>query len=264
MAKAKTTGTYVAIAIAAVAVVLLVLFRSVAVEAVYPVERVERLFVRKVWTRVTGFFNGAAVRAENVGLRREVAALAMLKGDVERLEGENARLRRALDYAARQSGQWLAASVLSAGGGAAGAGDTIRVDKGSLAGIRVGAVVAVPDGLVGRVVSVTLHTSEIALITDRAVKVACEVEAPGVGIVRGVLSGGGEDALLLKHLSGAAAVPPRSRVLTSGRGGVFPRGIEVGTLLAIREDSKGLAREGEVLPAVDYSSLEDVFIRREK
>lgn len=264
LAQAKTTSTYVATAIAMVGVVLLVIFRAMAVEAVYPVERAERLFVQKVWTRVTGFFAGAAARAENVGLRREVAALVMERGDVERLEAENARLRKALGYAERLSKKWQPAGVLSAGGGAAGARDTIRVDRGSLAGVRVGDVVAVPEGLVGRVVSVTLHTADIALVTDRSVKVSCEVEAPDGGVIRGILSGGGEDSLLLRHLSGSAEMPPRSRVLTSGLGGVFPQGIEVGTLLTIREDSKGLAREGEVLPAVDYLSLEDVFIRREK
>jgi rod shape-determining protein MreC len=70
--------------------------------------------------------------------------------------------------------------------------------------------------------------------------------------------------LVLRHLSGAAEVPPRARVLTSGRGGVFPRGIEVGTLLGVHADAEGLAREGEVLPHVDFTTLEDVFIRRGK
>ena len=65
----------------------------------------------------------------------------------------------------------------------------------------------------------------------------------------------------LRYLTGDAELPPRARVLTSGRGGVFPRGIEIGTLLGIRTDSAGLSREGEVLPSVDYSTLEDVFIR---
>jgi rod shape-determining protein MreC len=52
--------------------------------------------------------------------------------------------------------------------------------------------------------------------------------------------------------------------VTSGLGGVFPKGLEIGTLLDVRRDEKGLAREGEVLPSVDFSMLEDVFIRREK
>ena len=57
----------------------------------------------------------------------------------------------------------------------------------------------------------------------------------------------------MKYLRDAEDVPPRSRVMTSGLGGVFPRGLEVGTYVS----------EGEVLPSVDFTTLEDVFIRRE-
>lgn len=209
---------------------------------------------------MVGLFRGSSAMAENVRLRREVASLAILRGEVERLEDENARLRDALGYATRAPGRWLAAGVLSSGGGAAGIGNRIRVDKGSMAGVVKGAVVVSPDGLVGRVSDVTPHTAEIALVTEGTVKAACEIETESGGL-RGILSGGDDDVLVLKHLMGDADVPPRSRVLTSGRGGVFPRGIEVGTLIRVRCDSDGLALEGEVLPSVDYSTLEDVFIR---
>ena len=258
--KTRQGGSYIAIVLAAAVAAVLVCWRSAAVEAVYPVERAKRSFTQRVWSRVTGFFRGAEARAENVRLRREVAALALLRSDVERLEAENARLRSALGYVSKDPGRWLAAGVLSVGGGAAGCGDRIRVDKGSIAGVADGAVVVVPEGLVGRVTSVTPHTSEVTLVTDGSVKVACEVET-GSGELRGVLSGGGEDMLVLRYLSGAVDAPPRARVLTSGRGGVFPRGIEVGTLLGVRRDGAGLAFEGEVLPSVYYSTLEDVFIR---
>jgi rod shape-determining protein MreC len=53
-------------------------------------------------------------------------------------------------------------------------------------------------------------------------------------------------------------------VVTSGLGGVFPKGLEIGTLLEVRRDEKGVAYEGEVLPSVDYKSLEEVFVRSEE
>ena len=262
--KSKTTGSIIAVTLAAVGVLLLTCWRSSAVEAVYPVERVRQAFVRSVWPRIGGLFRGSAASAENVRLRREVAALSVLKGDVDRLTTENARLRRALGYAARMPETWLAAGVLSRGGGAAGARHSVRVDKGSLAGVRTGDVVVVPEGLVGRIDSVSPHTAEVLLITDPSLKVACEMEAGTPNRAFGILSGGDEEALLIRHLGNAGSLAPRSRVCTSGRGGVFPPGLEIGTLLEVRRDSKGLAREGEVLPSVVFSTLEDVFIRREK
>lgn len=260
--KSKTTGSFIALALAAIGTIALVSFRSVPVEAAYPVENARRSVVTRIWSRVRGVFRGSAACAENVRLRREVAALSMLRGDVERLETENARLRRALDYVAHAPEKWLAAGILSRGGGAAGVRNVLRANKGSLAGVRKGAVAAVPEGLVGRVTSVTPHTSEITLLTDPSVKVACEVE--GESRAFGIVAGCGDEVLAIRHLRGGAGLRPRSRVLTSGRGGVFPPGLEVGTLLDVRQDARGFAGEGEVLPHVDFSTLEDVFIRRER
>ena len=252
-----------ALLLAAIGTIALVGLRPLAVEAVYPVEHARMVATARIWPRITGLFRASAVNRENVRLKREIASLKLLRGDLERLEVENARLRRALDYASRKPEIWLSAGVLSRGGGAAGVRDSIRVDKGTLAGVRKGAIVVVPEGLVGQVSSVSPHTAEIVLVTDPSLKVACTVEMADTGAcASGILSGGSEDMLLLRYLRNADKVLPRSRVLTSGRGGVFPAGIEVGTLLGVTNRVRSV--EGEVRPRVDYSTLEDVFIRRDK
>jgi len=259
--KSKTTGTYLLIALAAVGVLLTVFLGSLSVEAVYPFERMSRLVRTRLLSRVRGAFRGARAEAENVRLRQSVASLSVLRGELERLDAENARLRAALGYVEKQAAGFIAAGVLSRGG-AAGVREMIRVDRGSLDGVTKGAVVTVPEGLVGLVTAVSPHTAEITLVTDPSVKVACRVETPEPAGAFGILCGGSDDSLRLRYLSNAEEVPPRSRVLTSGKGGVFPPGIEIGTLLDVRQDGQGLSREGEVLPSVDYSTLEDVFIRR--
>jgi len=263
--KSKATGSLIVGAVAAVGAIALVACPAIAVEAAYPAERAKRAFSTRVWSRVKGLFNASATAAENVRLKREVAALALLRDDAERLEAENARLRRGLSLVEKAPETWLAAGVLSSGGGAAGARTFLRLDRGSLAGVAKGAVVAVPDGLVGRVASVTPHTAEVAPLTDPSVKAHAFVE--GFRRVRGILSGGTDDALVLRPLSDslsvAADVPPRTRVLTSGLGGVFPRGLEIGTWVCFRTNANGVVT-GEVLPAVEFSTLEEVFVRREK
>ena len=261
--KARSTGAYALIALGAVAVAVVAFSRGTALEAIFPAERASRAFSDKVWSRVKGACHGASASAENVALRREVAALALARDDAARLEAENARLRRVLEYRDQNPETWLVAEVLAAGG-VSGPRRTMRVGKGSLAGVREGAVVVVPEGLVGRVESVTPHTSEIRLVTDPSIGVGCEVARPGGGALRGTLAGGTEERLALKHILSAAEVPPRSPVYTSGLGGVYPKGIAVGTLLEVRNDSDSPRREGEVLPAVDFATLRDVFIRREK
>ena len=243
------------------ALALIVLRPSVVGEAVYPVERVASLFDRMVWSRITGLFAGASAAAENVRLKREVEALSLLRGDCERLRVENARLRRVLDFKAKAPETWIPAAVLSADGGAAATRRVLRVDKGSLAGVNTNAVVVVPEGLVGRVTSVSAHTAEVSLITDPAVKVACQVRTMAGELVSGILAGDGTGRLVLKHVQGSGRLQDRSAVLTSGLGGIFPKGMGIGTLLV----TNGVRVEGgEVIPSVDFSTLEDVFIRRDQ
>jgi len=251
----------VAIALAVIASVGVVFCRSVAVEAAYPIEHAKDMFCRKVWARIAGAYRGSKASAENVRLRREIASLAMVRGDAERMEAENARLRKLLEYSQARPSEWVVAAVLSEGG-SQGVGRTIRVDKGSLAGITQGASVVVPEGLVGLVTAVTPSTSEITLLTDSSVKVSCAVERDGMKRVLGILSGGDDERLVLRHLTDCRGLAPRSRVVTSGLGGVFPRGLEIGALLSVT--NVATLAEGEVLPSVDFSALEDVFIRREK
>lgn len=263
--RTNKTAVITALALAIVGSVVLAVFREASIEGVYPVERAKCLFTRHIWARVKGAFNGVVYARENAQLKREIAALSMTLGDNERLEAENAHLREVLAYAQREPGKWIAAPILSEGGASAGARKTIRVGKGSLAGVAKDQIVRVPEGLVGRVESVTPHTAQILLITDPSLKVSCVIEGAASRVL-GILSGGTEEMLVLSHMTAGASIPPRARVLTSGLGGVFPAGITVGTFLSDKYSSDEVMpsmRTGEVQPAVDFAALEDVFIRHE-
>ena len=261
--RARTTGTYILIGVAAVVTLVMVLCRGVSVEAVYPIERARYFFERGVWSYVVGIFTGARARVENERLKREVASLVLARQDLERLEGENARLREALDYLQKASEGWVSAAILSRGGGAAGAGKTLRVNKGAGDGIRLDAVAVVPEGLVGIVTALTFHTAEVTMITDRELRIACEVETVNTVMPHGFIVGGTEDVLMIRHLTSTNGILPQARVVTSGRGGIYPKGLEVGSWISAEENEEGVL-EGRVQPRVDFSTLEDVFIRCEK
>ena len=243
-------GIIVAGAVAIGVLILIGFFPSIVGEAVYPIERVK------------SFARGAVLDSENARLRRMVAKQSMIYEECLRLRKENAALRETLDYKAKAAGEWEPAEVLSSGGGAAATRDVIRVGKGSIAGIREGAAVAVPEGLVGRVVSVSPHTAEVLLLTDPSIRVSCRIEDEGGAFAHGILMGTDSDRMILGHLSGAERLRPHAKVVTSGLGGIFPKGIEIGTLLLVTNGVRGV--EGEVLPSVDIATLEDVFIRRDR
>ena len=253
----KQKSILAALAILGAFLLWAVIGRQTAAEAVYPVENGTNWFVRHVFRPIGTALTRPRLAAENRRLLDEIAQLKMQLADHAELAAENDRLRVALDFDRRNPGTWIAAPVLSRGG-TLGAGNMLRIGKGSAAGIRKGAAVAVPEGLVGQVAEVSRHTAEIRLITDPAVKVACEVmtEEPDGPAAFGILSGG-----RLVHLKRDLVLPEHAKVVTSGLGEVYPRGITVGTLLqGAHADETQLEQVGEIAPTVDFPSLETVFI----
>ena len=262
----------------------LVCGRIVAKEVVYPVENGRSWFGRVVGVRVGGLFRGAATAAENQRLKEENASLRMVRTDAVELAAENERLRSMLGLDLPRNpfptNRWICAPVLSRDG-VGGVRGLIRVGRGSSDGVTTNSAVAVPNGLVGRVEQVSPRTADVRLITDPLVRVSCEIEIGDAeyGAIRGILQGGGRQAvrqvsgasilyviepLRVRHLRRQPALPAHARIITSGLGGVYPRGLTVGYLIDGQDEGETeLEREGDVLPAVDFPSLENVFIRRE-
>ena len=246
---------------------------AVASEAVYPLEKTTNWFQRNVSCRVRTLWRRQRYAAENQKLRRENDILRMALAEAERTGA-----RKSVPVPEMLK-NWIPAPIFSRNG-ATGAKSFLRIGKGSSDGVVKGAAVAVPDGLVGIVSDVSLHTCTVKLITDPTVKVSCELETgdPGIGAVYGIVSGTGAktiseteavvlyavNPLYIGHLKNGFEPPPRTRIVTSGLGGIFPKGILVGVLIsAPRPDATKLEQEGDVAPAVDFPALEEVFIRRE-
>jgi rod shape-determining protein MreC len=278
----KGKGVLTAIIAMIIAVLWMVCGRYAAAESVYPIENGRNWFIRNLVVPFKALFSASATARENRLLRDKLNKALLECEDSNRLREENSRLRALLEYPPAVNGvKWLAAPVLSSGG-TAGAMGILRVGKGSLAGVKEGACVVVPEGVVGRVVEVTAHTAVVRLLTSELMRIACEIETgdPSFGKVRGIVYGGGlgkvrdeksagiiyvVNPLLVRHLQRDVKIPLRARIVTSGLGGVFPRGITIGYLAdkSVRDETQ-LECEGDVIPSVDLAALEDVFIRCEK
>lgn len=249
--------------------------RRLTGEITYPATNAYGWFKRSIGARARAVFVRTSYAARNATLERDLERLRMLTHEVDRLEAEVMRLNALLEFKPPVPRSWLAAPILSRGG-TLGLWQSIRVGKGSLHGVSQGDPVVVADGLVGRVTGVTPHSAEIMLISDPNSRVACELETGEVeGVAaRGILYGGGTsptgdpeltllylvDPLRLRYLARDFEPAPRTRVITSGLGPAFPRGIVVGYLLESRLDANGLSREALIMPAVDICGMHEVFI----
>ena len=138
---------------------------------------------------------------------------------------------------------------------------TVQIDLGSRDGIRENLPVLTTDGLVGRVSSVSYTHAQVVLISDPNCKVSAVVENPARDT--GVISPGGplDNAFVeLSYLSGNANLKAGQNVITSGLGGVFPKGIPIGQIVDTRPVEFGLYTEARVKLLANLGSLEQVWV----
>jgi len=134
---------------------------------------------------------------------------------------------------------------------------TITINKGSQAGLRPGMPVMNANGLIGQTESVGPDSSVVRLITD-------EKSAVGVFIqsnrVEGVLTGSSDGTLYLRYVGIDAAVKAGDNVITSGAGGVYPKGITVGAVYSANFQSTDIYQTIIVHPITKVDTYEEVLV----
>jgi len=195
------------------------------------------------------------VREENKRLQLETT---MLKRRLDQLQDqalETQCLERLLAMRQVSKAEFLTARVV--GKDATNWFKTILLDRGSLEGIRRNQPALAPDGLVGRVVEVAPTSARVQLLTDPLSAVGGMIQRTRVtGIVSGNLGAGAR----VRYLPLMADVVVGDEVVTSGMGGVFPKGILIGRISSVERKSGALFQEATLQSAVDLSRLEEVLI----
>jgi rod shape-determining protein MreC len=191
---------------------------------------------------------------ENHMLKEENRALHALLTQSDEIRLENARLRLLLEFKEAQEISTLPARVIAED--ASSWFRTVMIDKGIEQGVAEGLPVVVAEGVVGRVVRSSPHYSRVLLITDASSAVASLLQD---NRARGVCRGQGEK-LAFDFVLRQEEVQVGDRVVTSGMGGVFPKGLVIGNVRSVERPEYGLFQTIEVDPAVDFSHLEEVLV----
>jgi rod shape-determining protein MreC len=195
------------------------------------------------------------VRQENVRLQEEVEALRARLGAVEEAHRENQRLKNLLGLREREPFQVVAAGIV--GRDATNWFHTLLIDRGSRHGVERHTAVIAPAGLVGQVVEASSSSARVQLITDPVSSVGVLLQGSRV---TGLLVGGQSGRLRIRYLPLRAEIQTGEVVITSGLGGVYPKGILVGKVLAVDGRGGALFQEATVEPSVDFSQLEEVLV----
>ena len=134
---------------------------------------------------------------------------------------------------------------------------TIVIDKGTKHGVKRGMPVVSPEGIVGHVLQSSNHCAKVLLITDFNSSVDAIIQRSRA---RGLVEGNGETLCRLKHAPRTHDIQLGDRVVTSGLGGRYPKGLMIGTISKINKRRYGLFQQAEIIPSVNFTKLEEVFV----
>jgi rod shape-determining protein MreC len=197
-------------------------------------------------------------RLKAITIQRDSAAY--LAQGIPSLVAENERLRELLTLSGRISTPYVAAEVLHQA--QATDGRTLLLDVGRSDLVSEFDPVVAPEGLIGMVLSGAEHSSVVMTWAHPEFRVsAYTVGGNASGVVAPSLSSlGGEGALEFRGVPYRDSVPMGTLVLSSGLGGVYPKGIPVGTVTGVVREQAGWERVYRLLPAASPGAVAHVLV----
>ena len=229
--------------------------KKIVLEAAAPVHNILILSVKSVsdaWFRYV-FLVG--LQQDNIDLKKKINELKAELILYQEGYLESQRLKKLLSLKDTYSYHFISAQVIAKE--PAALSRIIMINKGSAHGLKTGMPVIAPPGLVGRLTDVSWHVSKVLLFIDESSNIDAILQGPRTqGIIRGAGSRGCELRYILKNQD----VKEGEVVVSSGIGGVFPKGLLIGVVRGVVKHDTGLFLNINVTPFVDFSKLEEILI----
>ncbi len=200
------------------------------------------------------------VYRDNQTLRSENEELRQNHLNVAEISAENVRLRSMLDYkTASTQFDFVMATVVGRDLGTWTS--TIIINRGTADGITKEMPVVTPQGLVGNVVSVYTNAAKVQLILDARSAVGTLVQRPE-SRVAAIVEGSSTTQLMprMVNIARDADIIKGDKLITSGFGGIYPKGLLIGEVVDVVNEEGGLLKYAILKPAVDFDRLEEVFV----
>lgn len=216
-------------------------------------------FPLKTFSKLSSLSKGVLqyrrILRENRELREKTESLNNQIISLREASLENERLRGLLSFKQQFPYASIAAEVI--GRDASSWMGFIIIDRGSRHGIKLNMPVISTSGLVGRVYEVGQRTARVLLITHPDSRVTAILQrSREEGVIAGTVSGN----CRMLYLSKSCDVNIQDTVISSGLGGIYPKGSLIGKVVELKEERGGLGRYAEVEPATNFYRLEEVLI----
>ena len=209
-------------------------------------------WVRDIWE---GYLFLVGLGKENKILKKRLAELEAINNYFLEIEKENQRLKSLLEFRKTLPNVIISAQII--GKDATSWFRSILLDKGTRDGVKVNQPVVTHQGLVGKVIRTTPSTAQVELITDKNSRVAALIQK---NRAEAILCGQSSPVCVMEYLDRDVDIQVGDSVISSGMGGIFPKGQKLGIISKVGKKSYGLFQYAEVTPKVPFSMLEEVLI----
>lgn len=205
-------------------------------------------------------YNYDKLVAENAELRSRIAEMEQEVRQSVSSNEENARLKKLLGLAeANDDYVFVDAALVS--WSASGWSSSFSINKGSRHGIEEGDCVVTEDGfLIGQVTEVSRGGATVQTILDSASGVGALTDEGVTAIAEGDFNLMSEGKLRLTYIEDTSRVVAGDKVITSGKGGIYPSGLVIGTVESVSIDPSGLSASAIVEPEADIAAVTYLFI----
>ena len=233
-------------------------FENIANKLVMPVQNGLTYLKNKVSGNSTFFSDISNLKTENQELKNKNSQLEQSLRELENIRTENETLKEYLGLTEKY-GEYKTIPGYVIDKDISNYSKTIIINIGKKDGIEENMTVIADEGLVGHIVSVTDNTAKVRTIVDTSSSVSCLMSTSKDSIVcKGTLDSSSE--LKAMYISTEANVVQGDSVDTSGLGGIYPKGIHVGTIKKIVTTKNITDRYALVETAVDFSKLNTVLV----
>lgn len=263
--------TVITILVAVLIALVLAILSAVSGGKISPVGSLVNIIAKpfqSAGTAITDFFEDRAARSlryddmekENEELRNKVAELETTVREREAMEKENKELRAALGLRDKDTVMVFESAEIVAKN-ADNWSRSFTINKGSSSDIEVNDCVIVAEGMVGYVSEVGNTWATVTAVTDTTMEAAAIASR-----TRDVASAEGEFELMsegkfrLSYLSKDTQIREGDVIETSGVGGLFPKGIVLGRVEEVRNETHGISKYAVISPVYDLDRVNHVMV----
>ena len=231
------------------------IFETALMWVVSPVQNLITNTLDSVNDMVDHYLFVAEVSKENEKLKDEIGELIRQNNELREELRQKGRVADLMAYQEARQLKSVVARVI--GRDATQWARVVFINKGTQDGIKENLAVVTNAGVVGHVTQAGLNTSKVMLIIDGRSSVDTLFSYDRIS---GIVVGTGMEFCEMKYVPITAEVNVGDQIISSGLGGVYPKGLVVGTVISITKATQGLFQEISIAPSADFGRLEEVLV----